>query len=121
VVRLRCVEGWSVRILWEGILLKDLFDKAGVAAGANTVIFHGYDGYTTSLPLETVLDKDMIIAFKMNGVVLPNARGFPFQLVAEDKLGYKWCKWITRIELSDDADYRGYWEQRGFSNDANVP
>jgi DMSO/TMAO reductase YedYZ molybdopterin-dependent catalytic subunit len=121
VVTLHCVEGWIVRILWEGILLKDLFDKAGVDASANTVIFHGYDGYTTSLPLETVLDRDMIIAYKMNGVVLPGARGFPFQLVAEEQYGYKWCKWITRIELSGDADYLGYWERRGYPNDAAYP
>ncbi len=55
----------------------------------------------------------------MNGVVLPPERGFPFQLVAEDKLGYKWAKWIDRIELSDNADYKGYWEQRGYDNDAD--
>ena len=41
----------------------------------------------------------------------------PFQLVAESKWGYKW---ITRIELSDDADYEGYWESRGYSNDADL-
>lgn len=120
VVTLHCVEGWSVDILWEGILLKDLFDEVKVKSEANTVIFHSYDGYTTSLPLQTVLDKDLIIAYKMNGVVLPAERGFPFQLVAEDKLGYKWAKWITRIELSDDSSYQGYWEQRGYSNEANA-
>ena len=119
-VTLYCVEGWSVDILWEGVLLEDLFDDAGVSENANTVIFHSYDGYTTSLPLQTILDKDLIIAYKMNDIVLPPERGFPFQLVAEDKLGYKWAKWITRIELSDDPDYEGYWEQRGFTNEANV-
>jgi len=53
-------------------------------------------------------------------VVLPPERGFPFQLVAESKLGYKWIKWITEIELSDDVNYRGFWESRGFSNDADL-
>jgi DMSO/TMAO reductase YedYZ molybdopterin-dependent catalytic subunit len=120
LVTLNCVEGWSVDILWEGVLLKDLFEDAKVKSEANTVIFHSYDEYTTSLPLQTILDKNIIIAYKMNGVILPPQRGFPFQLVAEDKLGYKWAKWITRIELSDDPDYRGYWEQRGYSNEADV-
>ena len=120
IVRLNCVEGWSVDILWEGILLADLFTAVKAQPAANTVIFHSYDGYTTSLPLAGVLEKDMILAFKMNGVELPPERGFPFQLVAEDKLGYKWAKWITRIELSSDEDYRGYWEQRGYSNEAAV-
>lgn len=120
LVTLYCVEGWSVDILWEGILLKDIFDAVNVKSDANTVIFHSYDDYTTSLPLQTILDKDIMIAYKMNGVTLPPERGYPFQLVAEDKLGYKWAKWITRIELSDDPDYKGYWESVGYSNEADV-
>ena len=56
----------------------------------------------------------------MNNVTLPSERGFPFQLVAESKWGYKWIKWITEIELSNDIDYRGFWEQRGYSNTANL-
>lgn len=120
VVTLHCVEGWSVDILWEGILLADLFEAVDVQESADTVIFHSEDGYSTALPLQTIMDRQLMLAYKMNGVVLPPERGFPFQLVAEDKLGYKWIKWITRIELSDDADYEGYWEQRGFDNEADV-
>lgn len=120
MVTLNCVEGWSVDILWEGVLLADLFEDVGVSEAANTVIFHSYDGYTTSLPLETILEKDIIMAYKMNDVVIPPERGYPFQLVAEDKLGYKWAKWIIGIELSDDSDYKGYWEQRGYSNEADL-
>lgn len=119
-IRLNCVEGWYVDILWEGILLKDLLDQAEVRNGANTVIFYAEDGYSTSLPLETILEKDMMLAYKMNGVTLPPERGYPFQLVAEDKLGYKWIKWITRIELSDDEDYLGYWEVRGYDKEADI-
>jgi DMSO/TMAO reductase YedYZ molybdopterin-dependent catalytic subunit len=57
----------------------------------------------------------------MNGLVLPPERGFPFQLVAESKYGYKWIKWITKIEVSNDSSYLGYWESRGFSNNADLP
>ncbi|NLI95448.1 MAG: oxidoreductase, partial [Synergistaceae bacterium] len=32
------------------------------------------------------------------------------------KWGYKWIRWVTRIELSDNEAYRGYWEKRGYSN-----
>ncbi len=120
VVTLHCVEGWDVTILWEGVLAKDLIEEAGVDSRAKVVIFYAYDGYSTSLPLDYVVDNDILMAYKMNGVVLPPERGFPFQLVAESKLGYKWIKWITEIELSDDVNYRGYWESRGFSNDADL-
>ncbi len=120
VVTLYCVEGWSVKILWEGVRVNDLIEEAEASPGANTVIFHAHDGYTTSLPLVYVAGRDILLAYKMNGVELPPERGAPFQLVAESKWGYKWIKWVTKIELSDDPDYEGYWESRGFSNDADL-
>jgi DMSO/TMAO reductase YedYZ molybdopterin-dependent catalytic subunit len=116
VVTLDCVEGWSVTILWEGVLVRDILDEAGVDPDANTLIFHAEDGYSSSLPLDFFYDNDIIMAHRMNGVTIPPERGFPFQLVAEDKWGYKWVKWITGIEVSDDEDYEGYWEQRGYNN-----
>jgi len=121
VVTLHCIEGWDVTILWEGVLVKDLIEEAGVDSGAKIVIFYAYDGYSTSLPLDYIIHNDILMAYKMNSVVLPPERGFPFQLVAENKYGYKWIKWITEIELSDNVDYKGYWESRGFSNDADLP
>ena len=62
-----------------------------------------------------------MIAYKMNGVVLPPERGFPFQLVAESKYGYKWIKWRTAIEVSNNTDYLGFWESRGFDTNATLP
>jgi DMSO/TMAO reductase YedYZ molybdopterin-dependent catalytic subunit len=121
VVTLHCVEGWSVAILWEGFLLEDLLNQAEIDANATVVIFHAYDGYTTSLPLGYILDNKILIAYKMNGLTLPPERGFPFQLVAESKYGYKWVKWITEIELSDNANYKGFWESRGYPNTADIP
>lgn len=120
VVTLYCVEGWDVTILWEGVLVKDLLKEAGVSPGAKTVIFHAYDGYTTSLPIDYILNNDIIMAYKINNVTIPPERGFPFQLVAESKWGYKWAKWITKIEVSDNEGYEGYWESRGYSNTGDL-
>jgi len=120
VVTIHCVEGWSVKILWEGVKVMDLLEEAGVNERANTVIFHAYDGYTSSLPIDFIASRDIMMAYEMNGVALPPERGFPFQLVAEDKWGYKWVKWITHIEVSEDEGYRGYWESRGYSNQADL-
>lgn len=116
VVTLDCVEGWDVTILWEGILVKDILEPAGILPSADTVIFTAHDGYTTSLPLDYITDSNIIMAHSMNNVTIPPERGFPFMLVAEDKWGYKWIKWIVMIELSGDKTYRGYWERRGYSN-----
>lgn len=120
VAKLNCVEGWDVKILWEGVLVSDLLKEINVKPEANRIIFKAYDGYTTSFPLEYVLDNNIIMAYKMNDEVMPKERGFPFQLVAESKWGYKWIKWITEIELSNDDNYEGYWESRGYSNTGDL-
>jgi len=120
VVTLYCVEGWDATILWEGVLVRDLVLDAGADSRATTIIFTARDGYTTSFPLAYVMENDILMAYRMNNVTLPVERGYPFQLVAEDKWGYKWIKWIEKIELSDNAAYRGYWEQRGYSDAADL-
>jgi DMSO/TMAO reductase YedYZ molybdopterin-dependent catalytic subunit len=120
VVTLYCVEGWSVKILWEGFLVNDLLKEAGVNSSAVAAIFYAYDGYSTELALDYIVDKNIIIAYKMNGLTLPPERGFPFELVAESQYGYKWAKWITNIELTDNPDYLGYWESRGYPNNATL-
>ncbi|MDD5081862.1 MAG: molybdopterin-dependent oxidoreductase [Dehalococcoidales bacterium] len=120
VITLDCVEGWGATILWEGVLVKDILAAASPLPEARVVIFQAHDGYTTSLPRVYVVKKDILIAYKMNGIDLPVARGFPFHLVAESKWGYKWIRWLTSIELSADEKYRGYWEQLGYSNTADA-
>ena len=120
IVTLRCVEGWDATILWEGVKVKDLLVAAGYDPKASTVIFTAYDGYTTSLPLAYLTGNDILLAYKMNEIPIPDERGYPFVLVAEDKWGYKWIKWVTKIEVSNDASYRGYWEMNGYSNDGSL-
>jgi DMSO/TMAO reductase YedYZ molybdopterin-dependent catalytic subunit len=118
---LNCVEGWSVTYLWQGVMLKDVLARAGYDSNAKIVIFRCYDGYSTSLPLDFVVSRDILLAYRMNGVVMPPERGFPFQVVAEDRFGYKWAKWVTGIEVSNDTSFRGYWESRGYDNSATIP
>ena len=120
LITLHCVEGWDATILWKGVLLDELIALAGAKPEAVTVIFGSVDGYTTSLPLKTVRDKALILAYGANGLDLPAEMGYPFIVVAEDKLGYKWGRWVSSISLSDDAAYKGYWEQAGYSNEADV-
>lgn len=120
VVKLDCVEGWSVNILWQGVLVKDILNEVKPLPQANTVIFYAVDGYSTSFPLEYLQNNQILMAYKMNNATLPPQRGFPFQLVAESKWGYKWIKWINRIELSDNPNYQGYWESRGYSVSGNL-
>lgn len=120
VVTLDCVEGWSVTILWEGILVSDLIGVSEPLSNATVVIFKAIDGYTTSFPVNYIKSNNIILAHKMNNVTIPPERGFPFQLISESKWGYKWIKWVTEIELSNDTQYKGYWESRGYSNNGDL-
>jgi len=121
-VDLVCVEGWRFTAKWTGPTLDSIFADAGVKPEARVAIFYTADspeGYT-SLNLSYIQEKSIIITLKDNDITLPPNRGFPFQVVAEGKWGYKWAKWVTRIELSADTSFRGYWESRGYSNDADI-
>ena len=120
VATLPCVEGWSVTCLWQGVLVSDLIKEAGVSPKANTLIFLASDGYTTSLPLNYIEQNNITLAYKMNNVTLPAAAGFPFALVPPDQYGYKWIKWVTEIDVSNNTSYLGYWESRGYPNNATV-
>jgi len=120
VYTIYCVEGWDATFLWKGVLVEDILKKSNVDDKAKTVIFHAVDGYTTSLPLEEIMDKKIMMAYYANGLPIPASLGYPFILVAYDKWGYKWARWIDRIELSSDMNYKGYWESRGYSIDGNI-
>jgi DMSO/TMAO reductase YedYZ molybdopterin-dependent catalytic subunit len=118
-VTLYCVEGWNEYLLFEGVRLADLLAMAKPKKGVKTVIFYAADGYSSSVAYDYAIRRDIMLAAKINGRVLDAQRGFPFQVVAESKLGYKWVKWVTRIALSDKP-YKGYWEERGYDNEADV-
>jgi DMSO/TMAO reductase YedYZ molybdopterin-dependent catalytic subunit len=121
-MELDCVDGWNFAAKWTGPELNAIFNDAGVKPEAVIAIFFTADvpqGYT-SLELSYIREKNVIIAFKNNDITLPAERGFPFQVVAENKFGYKWAKWVTRIELSADTQFRGYWEKHHYNNDASI-
>jgi hypothetical protein len=119
VARLQCVSGPSGTANWTGVPLNDILAMAGVKHGALEIVFYGADGYTSSLDWPTENTSDVLLAYGMNGVPLPPDQGCPLRIVAPNELGYKWVKWIYRIEVVGYA-YRGYWELRGWSNNAEI-
>jgi DMSO/TMAO reductase YedYZ molybdopterin-dependent catalytic subunit len=115
VVTLNCVEGWSFTAKWTGVPVKTLLDGTGIKENATSVIFYSADGYSISHDLAYLIDNNIMLAYRINDITLPQDRGFPLQLVAEGKYGYKWAKWIDHIELVNSS-YKGYWESRGYNN-----
>jgi len=115
-----CVEGWSVLdCRWEGIKFKTIADLAKPKEDADFVTFECADGYTTSLSLEELSGDDILLAYKLDGQFLEEGLGAPLRLVVPNKYAYKSALWITRIRFTFKKEL-GYWEQRGYSDTADV-
>jgi len=116
---LTCIALISGKAVWTGILLKDILNRAGIKNSATEVVFYAADGYSSSIPLQNAYKDNVILATKMNGEALTPKHGFPIRLVYPGYYGYKWVKWINRIELVD-YDFKGYWERQGYSDEAKI-
>jgi DMSO/TMAO reductase YedYZ molybdopterin-dependent catalytic subunit len=120
VTYLFCMPGYEGTGEWTGVPVKYILEEAGYSGSAVSVVFYAADEYSSSIILEKALMEDTILAYKMNGVTLPKEHGYPVRLVVPDKVGYKWVKWIVKIEVVDYG-YQGYWESRGYSNIGDTP
>ncbi|WP_052890618.1 molybdopterin-dependent oxidoreductase [Thermogemmatispora carboxidivorans] len=105
--------------LWEGVPLAALLERARPRAGATKVVFHCADDYSDSIHLTKALEPTTLLAVRMNGQTLPERHGYPLRLLVPGIYGMKHAKWITRIEVVN-YDYQGYWQQRGWSDEAQI-
>jgi DMSO/TMAO reductase YedYZ molybdopterin-dependent catalytic subunit len=105
---------------WTGVKISDLLqDVGGVSPNATYVVFSSVDGYSVGVPLSKAMMSDSILAYKMNDQTLPQKHGFPIRAVIPGLYGMMSAKWINMIEVVDST-YVGYWQTRGWSNDATV-
>jgi len=114
-----CVEGWSVLgCKWEGIPFTKLCQHVEPKPSARFVEFDCYDGYTTSLPLETLREDAVLLACKLDDKWLEPGLGGPLRLIVPNKYAYKSAMWIKTADFLHE-DRLGYWESRGYSNTAD--
>jgi len=115
-----CVEGWSVKqCKWFGVRFKDLVETVKPRIDAKYVFFSCTDGYTTSLELADLTEDDVILAYKLNGEYLDETTGAPLRLVVPKKYAYKSAMYVEKITFMKSKKL-GYWEQRGYSDTADV-
>ncbi len=104
---------------WHGVSLRDLLNEAGIKSGAKFVTFEAQDDYLTTVALERALDPNAFLVHSINGAPLTREHGFPLRVLIPGVYGQKQPKWISRIVLTDQNE-KGFWEQKGWSNDATV-
>ncbi|NDJ53801.1 MAG: sulfite oxidase-like oxidoreductase [Chloroflexi bacterium] len=119
VADIHCVTRWSkFDTAWEGVLFRDFLEQLDVQPEAKYVIAHAAHGFTTNLPLEVMLDDDVLIAYKYDDQPLDIEHGFPVRTLVPKKYFWKSAKWLTGLEFAD-RDRLGFWEQAGYHNEAD--
>jgi DMSO/TMAO reductase YedYZ molybdopterin-dependent catalytic subunit len=116
----QCVTGWKVyNVHWQGVSLKTLARIAGARPTARFINFYSADGvYSESLRLPSqAFQPDVMLGYHLNGRPLVREQGAPLRLVVPEMYGYKYAKWINRVEFSERQQI-GYWEQNGYTVDA---
>ena len=104
---LDCTSGWYTIQEWGGIRVGDLLDAAGeINDDAAYVRFTSVTGYRWSLPIEEA--EDALLATHVGGERLSHGHGAPARLVAPDRRGFQWVKWVTRVEVRAEYDL-GQW------------
>jgi DMSO/TMAO reductase YedYZ molybdopterin-dependent catalytic subunit len=111
----QCVTGWRVpEVHWEGVLLSDVLDRAGLKNEAVAVSFDSYDNADTeSLTLDQARLRDVIVAYTMLGAPITTEHGGPVRLYVAPMFGYKSLKWLSGIRVVNQVE-PGFWEQNGY-------
>jgi len=115
VYRMRCVEGWSMVISWDGLPLSRLLDRVEPMGGAKYVGFQtlldsarfpGQRGsvldwpYVEGLRLDEAMHPLTLLAVGLYGRELPAQNGAPLRLVVPWKYGFKGIKSVVKITLT---------------------
>ncbi len=102
--------------VWRGVTLHTLLEqRGGSLPEAKYVAFYCIDGYNMSLPLDEVLAADALLAWRMNGVELPQRHGYPLRALVPGRYGEENPKWLTRVELTDHF-VGGLYSDQGWYN-----
>jgi DMSO/TMAO reductase YedYZ molybdopterin-dependent catalytic subunit len=116
---IHCVTRWSkFDTVWEGVPFKAFVQRFGVKPSARFVIAHCDHGYTTNVPLEVMLDDDVLLAYRFDGKPLDPEHGFPLRTLVPKRYFWKSAKWLRALEFST-VDKPGFWEQNGYHNEGD--
>jgi DMSO/TMAO reductase YedYZ molybdopterin-dependent catalytic subunit len=111
---IHCVTTWSrYDNRWDGVATRDLLETVRPKAGADFVVLHAYDGYTTNLTLADFAAEDALLAHSWEGKPLTLHHGGPVRLVVPHLYFWKSAKWIAKIEFRSD-NRPGFWEVNGY-------
>ncbi|HEY4027110.1 MAG TPA: sulfite oxidase-like oxidoreductase [Candidatus Dormibacteraeota bacterium] len=119
VADIHCVTGWSrLGDTWSGVAIQEILQRCRPRAEVTHVMAHCEFGYTTSVPLAVLDDDDVLLCYGWNGADLTADHGYPLRLLVPKKYFWKSAKWLRGLEFMP-ANRLGFWEQRGYHDDAD--
>ncbi len=99
---LDCTGGFYSIQRWRGIRVGRLLDQVALHPDASLVSFVSVTSYRWSLPLAEA--RTALLATHIDQEPLSYSHGFPLRLVAPDRRGFEWVKWIIHIEVLNAPD-----------------
>jgi DMSO/TMAO reductase YedYZ molybdopterin-dependent catalytic subunit len=116
---IQCVTRWSrFSTVFEGASTAALLAEAGPRPDARFAVIRCEQGYTTNLPVESLLEDEALLADWADGAPLEPDHGYPLRLVVPSRYFWKSAKWVRAIELVSE-DQPGFWEEAGYHNRAD--
>jgi hypothetical protein len=95
---LDCTSGWSMTTDWRGVAIGPLLEAAVADPEARTVVVRSATGWATSLGM--VEAREALLATHVAGQPLPPGNGAPLRLVAAERRGLDWVKWVDTLEVA---------------------
>jgi DMSO/TMAO reductase YedYZ molybdopterin-dependent catalytic subunit len=119
VCDVHCVTRWSkLGMRWEGVPMRHVLDLVHPLPEARFAIAHAEAGFTTNLPVEAIMDDDVLLAYRADGHDLTPEHGWPLRLLVPKRYFWKSAKWLRGLEFTAE-DHPGFWEQNGYNNSAD--
>jgi DMSO/TMAO reductase YedYZ molybdopterin-dependent catalytic subunit len=116
---IHCVTRWSkLDTVWRGVPASHVLDLAEVRPEGTHVMAYSDGGYTTNIPLATLLDDDVLLAHTYAGEPLEPDHGAPLRLLVPKRYFWKSAKFLRKLEVMSE-DRMGFWELNGYHNDAD--
>jgi DMSO/TMAO reductase YedYZ molybdopterin-dependent catalytic subunit len=119
--------GLCSNAIWKGVPLPTLLAQVKPKPNVTTVLFRAADGYYETFRFGKAMEPTTLVAYEMNGEPLPKRHGFPLRLIVPGLYGEKNPKWLTRIELLNEADGRlhrrhgcGFYKEQGWGRQGDA-
>lgn len=107
VAILDCTGGWYTEQVWQGVAVGDLLAESGVLPSAASITFESVSGFKRRFSLDEASRYLLGLGYTVDGQFHPltHGHGYPLRLVAPDRRGVEWVKWLGAIRVNETGPH----------------